>query len=687
MGKTPMSDRLARKVQVLVWALALACLAWGSANAPSAASEPQAASVMERFDVQDSRPAFGGARFSEVGDYQFIRAKAHVRVTPGHRANRGIVDLDKAPKTASGEVLYTADVVILRPRDPARARRVMIAEVPNRGRRLALGMLNDANLATGASAAPPFSTAEEAGAGFLLRRGYTLVWVGWQGDLPIGGPLMRADLPVATANGKPITGRVEATAVFDAIGPQYELNLAYAAAPGAEGDAELTVRPRADAPRTTLPRSSWSFINPKKIRIERAAEADAGAIYQFVYTATDPIVAGLGFAATRDVVSYLRRGERDGAGTPNPLLDLRSARCASESQSACEASRGHTVDLVIGSGASQSGRYLRDMIWQGFNDDGSGGRVFDGLLVQVAGSRKTFTNRRWAEPGRFSRQHEDPLVYGNQFPFSYGITTDPTTGSRDGVFSTCARSGTCPKVFHIDGSAEFWSAGASLVTTDGAGRDLSLPPDVRAYMIAGAPHAPGMAGASSLLPPNPLLSAPAVRALLVAMDDWLIGVAEPPPSRWPSVAKGELAVPASRDAVGFPDFRGMPYSGAANPVVLTDYDAVPPRPDRSRAWRVLVPTTDSDGNDRAGVHLPEFAAPQGAYLGWNPRKAGYAEGQLSFVFGAFVPFATTAEARAADNDPRLSLRERYRNGEARQQRLEAARRHLRAERLYLDASD
>jgi hypothetical protein len=684
---------MARNGRNTLRALAAPAVAMALSAGVARAAEPQPpAAVVERFEVVESRPAFGGARFGDVGDYQLIRGKAHVRVSPEHPANRGIVDLDHAPKTPEGEVRYTADVVILRPRDAAQARRVMIAEVPNRGMRLALESANGvdpmhdmAALMQGEPLPAPFATPAAAGGGFLYRRGYTLVWVGWQADLPDAAALLRAELPAATENGRPITGRVEATTVFDTAEPRSAMALPYPAAPGAEDDAVLSVRAKPDAPVRILPRASWRLEGRRKVIVERAAEMDAGALYQFVYTATDPIVAGLGFAATRDVLAFLRRGEPDASGAANPLADLRGAPCALADPAACTHARGDAVDLVIGVGGSQSGRYLRDLLWQGFNDDGAGRRVFDGLLVQVAGSRKTFTNRRWGEPGRFSRQHEDPLVYGNQFPFTYAVTTDPVTGRRDGLFATCERLDTCPKVFHIDGSSEFWNAGASLVFNDGAGHDLPPPANVRAYMIAGAPHAARMVNASSLLAPNPLNAAGVNRALIVAMDQWLSAGVEPPPSRWPSLARGELAPPAQQSAVGFPDYAGLPYSGVANPVVVTDYDVTPPRSDPARAWQVLVPTVDADGNDRPGIHLPQLAAPAGTYLPWNPRKAGYAQGDLSFLFGGYAPFAATAEARAAAHDPRLSIAERYGDEAGRRRKEDAARRQLVSERLYLDA--
>ncbi|WP_162527138.1 alpha/beta hydrolase domain-containing protein [Sphingomonas solaris] len=666
-------------------------LAFGlTGMAGSAGARP--AAVMERLEVVEDRIAFDGRSFGTVGPYRLIRARAHMRVAPEATANRRIVDLDKAPRTPAGDVRYWADVVIFRPVSPAHARRVMIAEVPNRGIRLADSMLNTApvwvmppGFGGGADARKPASAPADAGSGFAFRRGYTLVAVGWQGDLPAQpAVLLRAHLPVATDGGRPITGRVQAVTVFDTPETQSTMALAYPVAPGTEGDGVLTVRALAGTPPRTLDRTAWRLLDATHVRIDRPAGMDAGAIYEFVYTAQDPVVAGLGFAATRDVVSFLRHDAADEAGGANPLIDLRDAPCALAK--GCAATRTDTVDTVLGFGVSQSGRYLRDMIGQGFNADTAGRPVLDGAFVLIAGSRKTFTNRRWAEPGRFSRQHEDPLVPGNQFPFAYGSATDPLTGRKDGILSGCAGQA-CPKIVHVDGSSEFWNAGGVLVGSDGAGHDVAFPANVRGYMIASAPHAPFITMGAAALPPSPLTTGGVVRALLVALDDWVAGAAEPPPSRWPSIAKGDLADPASRTAVGFPDYSGLPYYGRANPVAPTNYDTVPPTVDPRRAWTIMVPVTDADGNDRVGIRMPDVAVPRGTYLGWNPRKPGYAEGDIALVFGSFVPFAATAEAARAAGDPRRPLAERYRDEADYKARLAAATAALKRERLWLADSD
>jgi hypothetical protein len=247
--------------------------------------------------------------------------------------------------------------------------------------------------------------------------------------------------------------------------------------------------------------------------------------------------------------------------------------------------------------------------------------VFDGGMALISGSRKSFTNARFAQPGRFSRQHEEQRVPGNQFPFGYAVTTDPITNARDGILARCEQTQTCPKLMHVDTSAEFWQAGASLVGTDGAGRDVAFPENVRAYFLAGASHAPGMVAPYCELPANPVSYGAVVRALVVAMERWVRGEAEPPASEWPRIAKAELA-PPPKD--------GPPV----NTVPRIDYSRVPPVV-IGGGWRVLVPRTDADGNDAAGIPLFALQEKLGAYLGWNSRRAGFAGGELCFLFGGF----------------------------------------------------
>jgi hypothetical protein len=612
-----------------------------------------------RLEISSREPAFGGESFGGFGPYERLAGVAHLRVDPMAAANQGVVDLDLAPRGADGLVACEVDLVILRPRDGRRARRVMLYDVVNRGMKT-LSMLNGGRLDSGADPIDP-------GDGLLMRQGFTLVWSGWQGD--VSGPgLVGARLPVATHGDSPVTARVCTEMVFDSADGD-RIALPYPAADLGRDSARLTVRARPGEAPLDLAPADWTFEDERRIRLRRSPGADAGAIYRFEYVARDPKVMGLGFAATRDVIAFLRHGS---AGEGNPLVDLADAPPERDGAGAAVNPDGGVFSTTVAFGASQSGRYLRDFLWQGFNRDLAGRRVFDGAIVHIAGARRTFTNVRFSDPGRFSRQHEDHDTPGFDFPFAYSSLADPHTGKVDGVLHACAADGTCPKLFHIDSSSEFWQAGASLVGTDGADRDVEFPTDVRAYLLAGAAHAPAMASEACRLPANGLDGAPVLRALILAMVEWTTGRREPPQSRWPRIAAGELSPPEDLRAPAAASL-GLEWPRMANR---------PPPPRPGVEWPVLVPVVDDDGNEAAGLRLPEIAAPLGTHLGWNLRRAGYAPGDLCSVFGAFVPFAQDAAAKG--EDPRAALAERYPSPADRDQRFAAAARALVAAGLLLD---
>ena len=611
-----------------------------------------------RLEVTARDPAYDGRSFGDHGSYERIRAVAHMRIDPKDPANSGIVDLDLALRAADGMVDYDVDLVILRPVEAARARRVMIYDVANRGIMLA-GMLNEGGFAMGDPIAE--------GDGFLMRRGYTMVWSGWQSDvglpgmLPPGMPkpqLIAARFPVArAADGSPVTGIVSIETIFDA--PTGDtMVLPYPAAGLDQPQAKLTVQQRTGDPKRTLATSDWRFVDAKHVRIRRPADMDAGAIYRFEYTACDPVVMGLGFAATRDLIAWLRR-----EGEGNPLSDLAAAKPEPGGTAAADSLFASAVAI----GGSQSGRYIRDFLWQGFNRDTAGRRVFDGMIPFIAGGRRTYTNFRFAEPGRFSRQHEDHDVPGFDFPFTYGTLTDPVTGKTDGIFARCRDSATCPRLFHVDTGAEFWQAGASLVGTGGTDHDIAFPRNVRAYAIAGGAHAPGMSTPFCRYPPNTMNYAPVLRALLVAMVDWTTGRADPPASRWPSL-KGQEIIPV--EAID-PPFR--PWARVAN---------LPTAPAGKPTWPTFVPAIGKDGNDLPGVRLPEIAAPTGTVLSWNLRTAGFAEGDLCMIFGGYVPFARDPASRA-EGDRRPALDELYSSAADRTKAYVAVAQQLARDRFLL----
>jgi Alpha/beta hydrolase domain len=643
----------------LVVAALLSALSACSTKGPRPPAPP--AAWIEQFEVAARQPAFGGARFGQVGAYEVVAGVATVRVDPYHEANRRIADLRLATED-DGSVRYRTDVVILRPVDPGRASRVLLVEPPNRGRKLALAALNDG--------APQTETSADSGHGWVMRAGHTMAWVGWQGDVTSGarGEVVGARLPVLGSERSPVTGRVMEEFVFDTTDNASRGGLTYPAATPDQFRATLRVRERPGAEATVLPDEAWRYVSDREIEINRQPGFDGGAIYQFTYEARDPMVSGLGMAAMRDVVSYLRAAGAEAGGQPHPLADI-------------------PPTLTVAVGVGQSGRFMRDFFWQGFNAAVEGGRVFDAAMVVGAGALKSYTNARWARPNLYSRQHEGHLVPGDQFPFTYGVTVDPISTRKDGIFARCLADDTCPKTMHADSSVDYWQARASLITTDGQGRDVELPETVRAYLLASTqplPAARPEAGVCQQLN-NPGQNSAVMRGLLVRLIEWTRDGRPPPPSNAPSIANGML-VPPNRDAMEFPDLSGpgLKFPASVNELTVVDYAAVPPKADLFRPYKLMVPRTDKDGNDVGGIRQPDIVVPLGTYTGWNLRKEGFAGGQLCGINGTFLPVAADATGRLTANDPRASIAERYPTRLHYIQRLQAAAEWLKAEGLILD---
>jgi hypothetical protein len=619
------------------------------------------AATVERIEVVNRKPAFGGTRFGDVGEYEMIVAVAHVKVDPRHQANQRIIDL-AAAADPDGMVRYRTDVVILRPREADKASRVLVFEVANRGRKLVLPLIDDGDLQA--------DTAKQAGNGWLMRQGHTMLWIGWQGDLPLdrSGQNVGMALPLATDRGAPITGTSLEELIFDAPGALGTMPLSYPTATPDTARAELTVRARPDTPATVLSADSWRYKNASEIEFKRPPEFDAGAIYQFRYEARDPRPMGLGMAAVRDVVTFLKVAQTDAEGQTQPMADIRP-----------------NVTVVLG--ISQSGRFLRDFLWQGFNAAPSGGRVFDAAMPTISGSRKSFTNARWAQPGRVSLEHEDHWFYGDQFPFGYGTITDPMTGRTDGIFARCRTDDTCPKLMHVDSNLEFWQGRSSLVVTDGAERDVPLPYDVRAYLMSSTQHVASRAPVAGIcqLPNNPAKQSSTYRALMTRLIAWARDAQPPPPSRFPSVAAGTLVLP-QRASMGFPDLGSL---GLVLPAVLNDLNpadqsVIPARVDTNRRYMLFVPRTDADGHDIAGIRVPDIDAPLATHTGFGLRKAGFAEGQLCGLNGSYLPLSNDVQERSAKRDPRLSIAERYSTRMAYVQQVRASAERLKTDGLMLE---
>ena len=640
----------------------------GIASAPPA-SKP---GFVDRLEIVSTNDAYGGTSFGSAGPYQVIAGIVHGKLDPKHPANSGIVDLNLAPVGSDGLVAYTTDVVILRPKSASSAKRIVFYDVVNRGNKIALSFFDGA----GAT----FDAGQE-GNGFLLRQGYTIVWSGWQGDIAQSGTggTVGTSFPVAkNADGSPVTGMSRDEFVFDNATNPATLNLSYPASTQDKTKVSFTWRETWvtdkgmtwDAPSTAIDPSSWQFVSNKQVQLTRPSAADNGAIYEFVYPAQDPVVMGTGFAAVRDLLSFLRNDDKDAQGNANPLADLKQAPCAftNGNKGQCAANPSTNFDIAIMEGISQSGRFTRDFLWQGFNDDGRGHKVFDAMYPIIAGSRKTYTNFRFGQPGRWSKQHEDHFQLGDQFPFAYDVMKDPVSGKTDGIFAKCQQSKTCPKVVHADGEYEFWGARASLVSTDGAGKDISVSDDVRLYFVAGTNHGGGngvgtqTTSPACVYPTSAVNESTTLRALVPALDAWVTQGKAPPASQWPSISSGTLAPPGDRAQVNFPDLSGIgvTYTGTYNQLFVTDYSNAIPVVDLTKKYDVRVPKTDADGNANVGVRVPDVSVPLATYPGWDPRKQGYAPGDLCPGAASTLLFSATP----TPGDPRKSLAERYPGGKS-----------------------
>jgi len=639
-------------------ALAVATLALALAG-------PAAEARVVRLSVERREAVAGGQAFGAAGAYEKVVGTVEIALAPALRQNRAIVDLALAPRDSRGEVRFTADFYVLRPVDMARGNGRLYVEVPNRGGKGVLGRLQYADATLDPSSAADF------GDGWLLRQGFAIAWIGWQWDAPERPGALRLRAPVATDRGRPITGLVRAVVIADAREATAPLgdrgHTAYPAAFPDGPDGALYVRDHAlDAPRL-LPRASWRFADATTVALDGGF--DPGRIYEVVYRSRDPRVAGCGFAATRDLVSYFKNE----TGPATPLAGVR---------------------LAIGHGISQSGRFLRHFLFEGFNEDESGRRVFEGVFVDVAGAGRGDFNRRFAQPSRDGHQHWNVHYATDAFPFTDLPEVDPATGESRGLLDRAAATGTVPKIVHSFGAYEYWNRAASLVTTDAAGaKDAALPPTSRVYFVASAQHGPGRippaaAGSEGALATNPNDYRPALRALVHALDLWVADGVEPPASLYPRLDDGTLATPAK---AGWPALPGVRFPTVRNEPPRLDFGPGWPHgvstvepPGLGPVFPALVPAVDADGNDRAGIRLPEIAVPLATQTGWNWRAPGKdASDALAAYVGASVPFARTKAEREAAGDPRPSIEERYAGREDYLARTRRAADALVAQRLLL----
>ena len=617
---------------------------------------PAQARITE-INVQQVEPFAGNAGFGKTGAYERVWGVAKGELDPADARNKGIVNLDKVPLNGNGKVPYEVDWFMLRPADASKGNHKMLFEVTNRGRKFLMNWIMEAPTQTGAVNNP--ATQEDAGNALFFRQGWTMVWSGWDPDAPKVSNGMTMNAPVVpnvvrTIRDELVNGtRTRQGTTF---------RLSYEAANMDQGKSRLTLRRNETEPRVEVPPGHWEYVNAQEIRLLPAGTQPApGTLYELHYPAKNPKVLGIGFAATRDLISFLRNEASDDGFQRNPA-DRR-------------------IDRVISIGISQSGRYLRDFVHQGFNQDEGGRKVFDGALAHISGIGGVFLNAEFGQPARTNTQHEDHSFPENKFPFSAATATDPVSKRRAALLRN---DGFDPLWIEVNTSSEYWQKGASLLHTDPLGkRDLPLPAGARVFMVAGTQHA-GRAGLKPDLGPcvnlrNPHSPAPALRALLVALDEWVSVGQAPPASRVPTHASKTLVAAGN---TGFPRVPGMAIADTANEIALFG-DWVNPRETGPSPYRALVARVGSDGNELAGIRLPDIAEPLATYTGWNLYKAPFTEGELCDRDGSYSPLPATRVERETRGDPRPSLEERYGSHANYLLKLEAAVQTLVKERFLL----
>jgi hypothetical protein len=630
--------------QRLVWVLTLIVFCASTADAHVTRVE-----ILSREDVQ------GGRAFGLAGAYERIIGRVYFAVSPENVHNRQIVDLDKAPRNAHGEVEFSADVYLYKPKDMNKGNGAVLFEVSNRGGRGILRLVDGGNSSDANG---------EFGDGFLLREGYTIAWLGWQFDLAVEGQKVRLSAPVAhDPGGKEIRGLVRSDFTPSQktddmplghimLGPSG--GKSYPADDPVSTKNILTVRDTPEGARQSIPRSQWSFahsVEDKLVANPHFIQLDGGflpgKIYAVVYEAKDPAVVGVGLAAVRDFLSYLKY----------------------DPQATAPARRVYAV------GISQSGRFLRHFLYQDFNADEQGRRVMDGVIAHVAGAGRGSFNHRFAQPSRDAQPMSSIFFPTDVFPYTDLPENDPETGETAGLLDAAGRSHTAPNIFFSNTSYEYWSRAASLIHTSADGlKDATPGENVRIYFLAGLQHFPAVfppQKATAVAPeltaqqrrnPNPIQWF--WRALITDMDQWVKDGTPPPPNTYPKIADGTLV---SLSKWTFPRIPGVNRPHDVNLAYHLDFGSQwksgivsnePPRV--GKPFAVLVPQTDADGNDLGGVRLPELQVPLATYTGWNLRDPSISAPDLRLSFlGSFIPLARTAAEREKSGDPRLSVGERY----------------------------
>ena len=636
--------------------------------------------ALTKLEIRTRQAFAGGESFGNVGRYERIDGVAHFAVDPGHADNGVIADIGLAPRNGDGLVEFSADFRIVKPVDNDHGNGRLLLDVVNRGKELALKNINSAP--DGPPDADP-----HPGNGFMMRHGYSLVWCGWQHDVPDAPGLFRCNVPNAqNADGSPVSGRIVVS--FQPIAntdTQFLSDREHRPYPTnhlESWDSVLTVQDHEDGEERVIPRERWAFARmvdgrrvPDAAHITIDGGFEAGKVYRVLYETSHAPVVGLGLLATRDIAAWLRYGTVDADGTANPLAGA--------------------IGRAYAYGRSQSGRFLRQMLYLGLNRDESAQIVFDGMLPNVAGGKMGEFNVRFGQPSSLSNRSVNNLP-----PF-----LDLEPDGDGGILAECERRGVAPKVIYTNTSSEYWGGHGALahMTRDGKA-DVALPDNVRSWLFCGTQHAPanlpishtnpdtGARGTQAL---NYVDYRPLMRAALYHLDRWVTHGEEPPVNEYPNLADGTL-VSADDLADRFGALPGVEFPRHQKVMRRLDFGpdrAVPTvvPPVVCDEYPMLVSAVDSDGNEVGGIRLPAVAVPLATYAGWNVRHtdiggAGQVLAPGGTVVGCAIPFAATREERLASGDPRPSIEERYGSREEYVERVRACAESL-IESGYVLAED
>jgi Alpha/beta hydrolase domain len=640
-------------------ALPLRMLAVGFFLAGALASTAQRSEAhVTRIVIDRSEsPTFEGRVFGpdgKVGPYEKLRGRAFGELDPDDPHNALITDLKRAPRNARGKVEYSMDIFILKPIDLAKGSHRLLLDVNNRGDMRVAG-LNDA----AASNNP--TKAVHAGNGFAMNLGYSIVGNGWDFGASSEDDGLTISVPIAkNPDGSSITGPSYEYINFD-DSKNVRYRLTYPAATLDKLKARLTVRVRLDEQPADVPASEWEYIDEATIRLLPAGTPfKQSHVYEFSYVAKDPVVAAIGLAATRDFISFLRHAPKDEAGTPNPLAG--------------------DVRYVYSFSISQPSRALNDFQALGFNEDERGRRVIDGMLKWTGGGSGDQINYRFAQTGRTERNRQNHLYPEGVFPFAYPVLKDHLSGKTGGRLARCTPTNTCSKNFDVNSANEYWVKAGSLLHSDTRGQDVPDPANVRFYLISGLSHGVGNVTSRGQCQQflNPTSPFPALRALLAALDQWVVNGTEPPSSQVPRQSDKTAVMAVTRpgqqtgvvpqEALGWPTIPGVTYTGVITSRYHLDFGPsldkglvanYPPSLASRAAYPIFVSNVDQDGNEVAGIRLPPVEAPIATTTGWALRRAEFGENEGCEANGQHIAFKSTRAERLAAGDPRRSLEERY----------------------------